>query len=273
MRTVTWFSLLASIALSGGAVHAQPNDPFGPGASGPGANRAAAKAARAQARAAGQGPGGPGALTPEKREELRKRIRAMRTWYLTEQLSLDGATAARLFPVLNQYDDRLEAMAERGAQLRRELRRSMAGRQQDPGLNRKTDELLAHFDEAYKLERERFAAVRKVVSPAQAARLLIILPRIDHQIRHQIAMVMRRGRGAGGGGGGDGMRGFGGGGAGRRAGRRSPDQAPGLGDDDESDLDGEGAPLDAPPPRAAKPGRGARGAGAGQRPLDPFGEP
>ncbi len=136
-------------------------------------------------------PARPGAAQADK-AALKKRIRAMRVWYLTEELELDDDTAARLFPILGKYDDQLEALQVEGARLRRELRQGLArraGNQADAA--RLVDGLLAHYDKVYQLQRERIVAARKVLSAAQAGRLLLVLPRVDNAIRRQIGRVMR----------------------------------------------------------------------------------
>jgi hypothetical protein len=136
-------------------------------------------------------PARPGAGQADK-PALKKRIRAMRVWYLTEELELDDATAARLFPVLGKYDDQLEALQVEGARLRRELRQSLAGsRRGKAGEARLVDALLAHYDKVYQLQRDRIIAARKVLSPAQTGRLILVLPRVDNAIRRQIGRVMR----------------------------------------------------------------------------------
>ena len=136
-------------------------------------------------------PARPGAGQADK-PALKKRIRAMRVWYLTEELELDDATAARLFPVLGTYDDQLEALQVEGARLRRELRQSLAGsRRGKAGEARLVDALLAHYDKVYQLQRDRIVAARKVLSPAQTGRLILVLPRVDNAIRRQIGRVMR----------------------------------------------------------------------------------
>jgi hypothetical protein len=126
-----------------------------------------------------------------RRERVRQRIRAMRAWYLTEQLTLDDATSARLFPVLARFDNRIDELHRRGVQLRRTLRREMSAARPDPAaLDRMVDALLVHYEDVYRVQRERFAAVRKVVTPTQSAKLLLLLPRIDDAIRRQIQRVM-----------------------------------------------------------------------------------
>jgi len=136
----------------------------------------------------------PGQQNPRRaarRERVRQRIRAMRAWYLTDQLALDDATSARLFPVLVRFDDRIDELHQRGVQLRRAMRREMKAARPDPAtLDRAVDALVAHYEDVYRIQRERFAAVRRVVTPAQSAKLLLLLPRIDDAIRRQIQRAM-----------------------------------------------------------------------------------
>jgi hypothetical protein len=163
------------------------------------------------------------------KDALKKRIRAMRVWYLTEELELDDDTAARLFPVLAKYDDQLEALQVEGARLRRELRQGLARRGNPADAARLVDALLAHYDKVYQLQRDRVVAARKVLSAAQTGRLLLVLPRVDNAIRRQIGRVMRGQAGLG-----KGER--------RRVRRMSPDL------DDPYADDGDGEQL---PPRKA----------------------
>ncbi|HWM88181.1 MAG TPA: hypothetical protein VNO33_20145 [Kofleriaceae bacterium] len=174
--------IIAVVLLAGGAASAQPGDP----------DRKPAERAARQGAGAQRGP----AVNPRraaKRERLRQRIRAMRAWYLSEELDLDDATAARLFPLLGTYDDRIDALHQRGVQLRRALRREMAAPGAAPAaLDRKVDDLLAHYQDVYRVQRDRFAAVRRLITPAQSAKLLLLLPRIDDAIRREIQRAMRR---------------------------------------------------------------------------------
>lgn len=135
-----------------------------------------------------------------RRERVRQRIRAMRAWYLTEELGLDDTTATRLFPVLSKYDERLAEVHQRGVELRRALRRAMSGSRPDqPSIDRLMDDLLTHYDNLYRVQRDRLVAVRRVMSPSQSARLVLILPRLDDAVRREIERATKKGRrGAGG---------------------------------------------------------------------------
>lgn len=117
----------------------------------------------------------------EKREKAKQRIRIMRALILAEELQLDEATAGKLAPILNRFDDEIgKLLQERGA-LRDELRAaSDAG--DERRMDKAIDKLVANQDARWDTERRRFADLRKLLTPRQTARLLDVLPEIDRRI-------------------------------------------------------------------------------------------
>lgn len=126
----------------------------------------------------------------DKREKVRQRIRALRAWRLTEALDLDEKTASALFPVINRYDGRFQKLTAAGARLHRDLRRSVADGD-DARTDELVDELVEHQRQLWELQEARFRDVRKVLTPEQAARILILLPEIDRAIHAEIRKAMR----------------------------------------------------------------------------------
>src|SRR5687768_9598813 len=57
----------------------------------------------------------------DRREKIKQRIRALRAYTLTEQLQLDEATAAKLFPALQKYDDEFDKLLLARADIQRRL--------------------------------------------------------------------------------------------------------------------------------------------------------
>ncbi len=130
----------------------------------------------------------------QKRAKIRQRIRALRAWRLTEALDLDEKSAIRLFPVLNRYDAQLLKLARQGHTLRRELRRQLKAPTPDNRrLNRLIGQMTKHKRNGFRLRNARFADLRKVLTPAQAAKLMIVLPEIDRRIARKIRRAMRKG--------------------------------------------------------------------------------
>jgi hypothetical protein len=147
-----------------------------------------AGAAHAQPRRGGGGLGErrPGALaTPERREQIKKKIRALRAYTLTEELALDEATATRLFPALARYDDETDRLLQKRVDVQRRLRRADAIR--DPrAIDRLIDEALANQRGFWDVEERRIAELRKILTPVQAAKVLVVLPALERKIQNQL---------------------------------------------------------------------------------------
>lgn len=113
----------------------------------------------------------------KKRAKLKKKIRRMRAIVLAEELDLDEDTAAKLFPILNKYDDEFAKLAKEAIDLRK-----AAETADDDDLDELIDDLVANQRARWDLDQDRFAAVRKVLTARQAARILVVLPEIDRKI-------------------------------------------------------------------------------------------
>ena len=105
----------------------------------------------------------------------------MRALILAEELELDEATASKLAPVLNRFDDEMAKLLTERLRLRDELRAAHdAG--DDKRLDTLIERLVANQDARWDTERKRFADLRRLLTPRQAARLLDVLPEIDRRI-------------------------------------------------------------------------------------------
>lgn len=130
-----------------------------------------------------------------KRGKVLQRIRAMRAWQLTESLELDEVTAGKLFPILNRFDARLMPMRNRAEKLRERLERAIKKGASDATYRQLVTEIQKHHAAMHQWQLARFAAIRKVLSPKQAAIALVALPEIEQRIRHRIREAIRNKRG------------------------------------------------------------------------------
>jgi hypothetical protein len=138
-----------------------------------------------------RGPGGP--ATAERREQVKKKIRALRAYTLTEELKLDEQTAGKLFPVLARYDDETDKLLEKRVDVQRRLRHADSLRD-GRALERLIDEAVANQRAFWDLEDRRVAELRKILTPVQTAKLLVVLPALERRIQNQLrkAIVSRR---------------------------------------------------------------------------------
>ncbi|HEX3482583.1 MAG TPA: hypothetical protein VHT91_46555 [Kofleriaceae bacterium] len=137
---------------------------------------------------AGAQPRRPGATQPAataRREEIKKRIRAMRAYTLTEELKLDPEVAGQLFPLLARYDDETDKLLEKRVEVQRRLRR-VEGMRDPRVIDRLIDEALANQRGFRDLEDRRLAELRKILTPLQTAKLLVVLPDFERRIQNQL---------------------------------------------------------------------------------------
>ncbi len=125
------------------------------------------------------------------RHDVMEKMRAMRAWRLSEGLSLDEATAAKLFPLLARYDDReREIMKERSEAVRGLRAESEAPKPDGARIGSYIDRLLQSRTRQHALEDEKIKDLRKILSPMQQAKLLLLLPRIEHAFQQRIRDAM-----------------------------------------------------------------------------------
>ncbi len=198
--------------------------------------------------------GNPGPA-PNRREAIKKRLRELRAYQLTEQVSLDDATVARLFPLLAKYDDEIFRLLVARAEVQRRLNDTSAAG--DPrAIDRAIDDAVANQRGFRDVEDRRIADLRKILTPAQTARVLIVLPAIERKIENQLRNAIENP-------GGGGKRG--GAGPGRKANNRRP------ADDDDDEFDSATQPRNAIDPFDPRPvGKQLVKKPAPAHPCDPF---
>lgn len=133
--------------------------------------------------------------TPDQlRQEVLERMRALRAFRIVDALKLDEATSGRLFPILARYDDREVAIATERHQIFHDLRvDAEAAHPDDARLNADLNRLVAVRTKQRALEDDRIRDVRKVLTPAQQAKLVLLLPRLERDFAHWIHEVADRG--------------------------------------------------------------------------------
>jgi tetratricopeptide (TPR) repeat protein len=128
--------------------------------------------------------------SPERRAELRKRIAALRMARLTQELDLDEATCAKLFPVINRHDEKVSGLAEeRGKTLQ-----GMAEALHSGG----ADKIPAALDRLADLEHQIHEAdeathkkVREVLTPEQAAKFFLFHEHFHEEVRAMLEEAHR----------------------------------------------------------------------------------
>jgi len=131
----------------------------------------------------------------DRRETVKKKIRALRAYTLTEELGLDEATSAKLFPVLAKWDDVTDKLLVTRVDLTKQLAATDA-RTDPKTINRLIDDAVANQKAFWDLEDKRLVELRKILTPAQTAQIVLVLPAFERRIQNQLRKaIQNRGRG------------------------------------------------------------------------------
>jgi len=158
----------------------------------------------------------PGGAPPSaaKREEVRKKIEALKIWKMTEALKLDADTSARLSAVINPLDRQRMDIAREQMMTMRELKSLLQSQKPDQAkLKAAIDKLEKNHIAMQETRNKEFSAVKGILTTEQQARYIVFQQDFRREMRGMIA-----GARGGGGGPGKGMGPGGGQGQGTRGG-------------------------------------------------------
>ena len=129
--------------------------------------------------------------SPEQlRTEVLDRMRSLRAWRIVEELKLDESASARLFPILAKYDEQELALAAERRDITAEIKTLLAApRPDDARLNAAINRMLANRTKRIASRDERIKEVRKVLTPVQQAKLVLLLPRLERDFARFIREV------------------------------------------------------------------------------------
>lgn len=176
--------------------------------------------------APGQGRGGP--PFGERREEIRKKIEAIRIWRLTEELKLDEKTAAKFFPAISGLSQKRNELMRENMEAQRELRLYLeAGKPDRKKIKAALDRLENIHHETAKLTEKEIDITKDHLTVEQQARYYVFQQDFQREMREMISGAR---------GGGQGVRGPGqrgpGSGRGMRGGQREVGPMDGVPGDD-----------------------------------------
>jgi hypothetical protein len=136
-------------------------------------------------------PAAPGAQTVDarqRRDKIKQRIRALRAYTLTEELELDEATAGKLFPALAKYDDEFDRLLLARADLQRRL--SAESSADAKAIDKLIDDASANQRAIWDTEVRRLDHLRKILTPKQVAKLLVVLPAMERKLQSELRKVV-----------------------------------------------------------------------------------
>lgn len=137
-----------------------------------------------------QGPGAP--PSPERREQVRKKIEAIRVWRMTEELDLDEKTAAKFLPAISALSHQRNELARENLETMRELRIYLrSGKPDEKEIRNALDRLEKIHRELTNIREKEISAAKAHLTFEQQAKYIIFQQEFQREISDMIAGARR----------------------------------------------------------------------------------
>ena len=139
-----------------------------------------------------QAPGGE--PSEEKREEVRKKIEAVRIWRLTEALKLDAPTSSKLSALLSSFEQQRMAIMREQMAAMKELRRLLKAPKPDESkIKIALDRLEKNQHAMQALKDKEIGGVKEILTIEQQARFLLFQQEFRREMQGIIANARKGG--------------------------------------------------------------------------------
>ena len=146
-------------------------------------------ASAAAQQAPGPQSGGPGAGRPseQQREEVRKKVEAVRLARLTETLQLDEKTAAKFIPVVTAIEQKRRTLLKENQETTRELKIMLHANPPDEAkLKIAVNAIEKNRREIFTLRDKEFSAAKDSLTVTQMARYILFNQEFMHEMRGMV---------------------------------------------------------------------------------------
>ncbi len=129
-------------------------------------------------------------MSPERREELRKKIELIWQQKLTEKLNLTEEEKAKVFPLLREYEEQRRALRQENRQLVRDLEGMIKANAPEKELKRTIRDLEENEHKLLEVREEGFRKLAKVLPIEKQARYIVF----QTEFRREMHRLMQKAR-------------------------------------------------------------------------------
>ena len=131
----------------------------------------------------------------QKRAQVRQRITEFAMTQIQSQLGLDAPTLQRFRAVADKYEPQIAGLHKEMGMAMKELRAQLAAAQPDDArLSQLADTVVNDRSKVQALEAQRTTDNRRVLTPAQFAKLIVVWPQINRQVKIEMYKAMHGGQ-------------------------------------------------------------------------------
>jgi hypothetical protein len=124
-------------------------------------------------------------------ERTQKRVEALRMWKLTQSLDLDEGTAAKLFPVINEYDRKRLTTEQEMRKNMRKIRRSVNTASEED-LRNLMESLKSHHLRLQEIQHEEMRRLKDILTVRDMAKFMIFKQDFDREMKRRIFEARER---------------------------------------------------------------------------------
>ncbi len=136
----------------------------------------------------------------QKRAQVRQQATELVMQRLTQELALDPATQAQLRQSWDRTQSQIEGVRKEMWLAMKELRAQLQSPTPDNArLSQLSDVVVNDRAKVEQLEQQRIAEWRRILTPAQFAKAVLVSPRIKREVQQQVMQAVRGMRAPGGG--------------------------------------------------------------------------
>jgi len=131
-------------------------------------------------------------MSPERREELKKKVELIWQQKLTERLNLTEEEKAKVFPLLQQYHERQRALRQENRQLVRELEGMIKANASEKELKRTIRDLEENEHKLQEMKEEGFHELAKILPIEKQARYIVFQAEFRREMHRLIQKARHR---------------------------------------------------------------------------------
>jgi Spy/CpxP family protein refolding chaperone len=141
-------------------------------------------------------PGQDGSPSENRREEVRKKIEAVRIWRLTEELKLDANASAKLSSLLSSLEQKRRVTRREQVEAMRDLRSFLKAAKPDEAKIRSLlEKLEKNHNEMQAVRNREIKGLKEILTVEQQARYLLFQQDFQREMRDMISGTRGRGQG------------------------------------------------------------------------------
>lgn len=121
------------------------------------------------------------------KQKMRERVELIKMWKLTEALDLDQETAAKLFPLMNEFDQKQRALRQKRGETMKQMKEEIDKDASDPAALRSLiDGFKQNERDMTEMRIQRLDALSKVLTDEQVAKMIALVPKFERRIKELI---------------------------------------------------------------------------------------